>query len=340
MQLATFFGANGKQTDNGRDNTAGADHDRSKNCPQHVAAHEVTAQCAQRSSQDDGSQDGARVGLKQVSTHASNVTYVVAYIVGDCSRVAGVVFRNTSFNFSNQVSAYVSGLGVDTATNTGKQSNCRSTGGEAFNHTDVVMQRDHQVRGDSSSVQAEQHAVHQSNEPQGKTEQCERSNAQTHGQTRLEAHVQSLGNRLFSCMSGAGVSARCNVHAHVTSSSGQNAARNEGQSSGDGQSNSHNHSNNDHKDDEQLVFAHQEGLSALLDFQRNAVHFFGARILLQNPRAQVSGHADANNGTDGGHDCYISTHLFPPLTFQYDSYFPSAWHSESKGNSLSILVNL
>lgn len=52
-------------------------------------------------------------GLEKISTHAGNVTDVVANIVSNHSRIARIVFRDIHFNFSDEISTHVRSLGVD-----------------------------------------------------------------------------------------------------------------------------------------------------------------------------------------------------------------------------------
>ncbi len=72
--------------------------------------------------QGKGSQDGADIGLVQVSAHAGHVAHVVAHVVGDGGGVTGVVLGDTGLHLTHQVGAHVGGLGVDAAAHTGKQS--------------------------------------------------------------------------------------------------------------------------------------------------------------------------------------------------------------------------
>src|SRR5699024_10787379 len=60
-------------------------------------------------SQDQGGDDGDRVGLEQVGRHARAVTDVVTHVVGDGGGVAGVVLRNVLLDLAHQVGADVGG---------------------------------------------------------------------------------------------------------------------------------------------------------------------------------------------------------------------------------------
>ena len=62
-----------------------------------------------------GSHHRSDVGLEDVGAHPRHVPDVVAHVVGNHSRVAGIVLRDAGLHFSDQVRADVSRLGVDAA---------------------------------------------------------------------------------------------------------------------------------------------------------------------------------------------------------------------------------
>ncbi len=61
------------------------------------------------------------VALEQVRAHAGDVAHVVAHVVGDDSRVAGIVLGNTRLDLAHEVGADVGGLRVDAAADTREQ---------------------------------------------------------------------------------------------------------------------------------------------------------------------------------------------------------------------------
>mmetsp|Transcript_30894 Transcript_30894/g.49555 ORF Transcript_30894/g.49555 Transcript_30894/m.49555 type:complete len:281 (-) Transcript_30894:541-1383(-) len=77
-----------------------------------------------------GSDDGSSVGLKQVSSHTSNVTDVVTDVISNCSGVIGRVFWEVFFNLSYEISTNISSLGVDTTSDTSEESDGGSTEGK------------------------------------------------------------------------------------------------------------------------------------------------------------------------------------------------------------------
>jgi hypothetical protein len=55
------------------------------------------------------------IGLEQIGRHAGAVAHVVAHVVGDDRRVAGVVFGNSGFHLAHQVGTDIRTLGEDAA---------------------------------------------------------------------------------------------------------------------------------------------------------------------------------------------------------------------------------
>jgi hypothetical protein len=85
---------------------------------------EVPAKMKPRGEGDRGD-DRAGVGLEQVGAHAGDVADVVAHVVGDGRRVAGVVLGDAGLDLADEVGADVGGLGVDAAADTGEQRDRR-----------------------------------------------------------------------------------------------------------------------------------------------------------------------------------------------------------------------
>ena len=79
---------------------------------------------SQEAQGDDGKKC-ADIGFEQVGTHTCYVTDIVADVVSDNGRVSRVVFRNACFDFTDQVGTDVCSFGVDTAADTGEESDRR-----------------------------------------------------------------------------------------------------------------------------------------------------------------------------------------------------------------------
>ncbi len=72
-----------------------------------------------------GDADGDDIGFEQVGGHAGAVADIVADIVGDDGRVAGIVLGDSGLDLADQVGADVGGLGEDAAAETGEDRDQR-----------------------------------------------------------------------------------------------------------------------------------------------------------------------------------------------------------------------
>jgi len=70
---------------------------------------------------------GFSKGTEQVTAHTGNVSNIVTHIVSNGGRVLGRVFLELFFNLAHQISTHISGLGVDTSTDSAEQSHSGST---------------------------------------------------------------------------------------------------------------------------------------------------------------------------------------------------------------------
>ena len=158
------------------------------------------------STQSNSGDDSTYIGFEQVSAHACNVAYVIAYVISDGSRVTRVILRQTFFYFTYQVSANVSSFGIDTAANTSEQCNGACAQTEAGNDINV----------------AEQH-VSSSN-----TNDTQTNYAQTHNSTAGESNFQSFRHAaMLSSCSSTNVSFGSNGHADVACTYGEYCTCNE-----------------------------------------------------------------------------------------------------------------
>ena len=87
--------------------------------------------CPDRGSENGRTDDGTNVRFEEVCAHTSDVADVVTNVVSDCGGVAGIVFRNPGFNFTDKIGTDVSRFRVDTATDAREERNRRSAEAEA-----------------------------------------------------------------------------------------------------------------------------------------------------------------------------------------------------------------
>mmetsp|Transcript_6763 Transcript_6763/g.22192 ORF Transcript_6763/g.22192 Transcript_6763/m.22192 type:complete len:577 (+) Transcript_6763:629-2359(+) len=81
--------------------------------------------------ESSASNDGANEGFEKIGTHTGDITDVVTDVVGNRGGVARVIFRNVRLNLTDEVSADVGSLGVDTTSHTREESDGGSTETEA-----------------------------------------------------------------------------------------------------------------------------------------------------------------------------------------------------------------
>ncbi len=157
-----------------------------------------------RRPEDEGSvcnrsDDGADVGLEEVGAHAGDVTDVVAHVVGDDGRIAGIVLGDTGLDLADQVGADVGGLGVDAAADTGEEGDRRAPktyGGDDVNPTLLT------------------HDVVEQPKTQSETEQSESGNGEAHHSAPPEGNWErSRDAPGASGLGGAGVGRGCDSHA-------------------------------------------------------------------------------------------------------------------------------
>ena len=97
----------------------------------HQRQHLLGAGADEQGDQHHGGADGDDIGLEQIGGHAGAVADIVADIVGDHGRVAGIVLGDAGLDLADQVGADVGGLGEDAAAETREDRDQRGAEGEA-----------------------------------------------------------------------------------------------------------------------------------------------------------------------------------------------------------------
>ena len=206
-----------------------------------------------------------------VSAHAGHVAHVVAHVVGDGSGVTGVIFGDTGFDLTNQVSAHVSSLGVDAAAHTGKQ--CHEGSAHAVHDHDVA-----QLNG----ILDAEHEVQQG-EPDGDIQHTQADDGEAHDGTGGEGDTQALVQAFRSGLSGTSVGIGGDLHAHQTCQHRPDATGQEGEG---GELREHLAAACESDDDEQDedhdkdlchggVLTLQIGVCTLTDVSGDLLHLFG-----------------------------------------------------------------
>ena len=203
----------------------------------HQRKQQVAHRCKQQSGQHHCDPDGHDIGFEQVGSHAGAVTHVVSNVVGDNRRVAGIVFRDASFDLADKVSADVGSLGKDAAAQTCEDRHQRRTQcerGKADNHflgIGGIACRTNQVV-----------------EEPGDREQRQTSDEHPGDGTGAERHGQTLLKPRACCLRGADVRADRDVHPDVARDTRKDSADDKASGRNPAEEHAHEHGD-DHADD-------------------------------------------------------------------------------------------
>ena len=160
--------------------------------------------------EDDRGDEGDLVALEQVGGHAGAVADVVAHVVGDGGRVAGVVLGDARLDLADEVGADVGGLGEDAAADAEEQGEQRATEAEADEDGRAGVLEEHD--DDRGAEQAEADGEH-AGDAAGAERDLERGGQRAALGGGGGAHVAAGGQR----------------HADEAGEAGQEAAGDEGQ---------------------------------------------------------------------------------------------------------------
>ena len=211
--------------------------------------------------------DRHRVSLEQVGGHAGAIADVVADIVGDGRRIAGVVLGNAGLDLADEVGADVRALGEDAAAKSGEDRDQRSAEAER----DQRVNR-HAIRGAMAENAGEKAKI------AGDAEKREAGHQEAGHRARAEGDVETAGERFRRRLRRAHVGAHRNVHADEAGGAGQDGP--------DGEADRHRprkqKPEHDEHDDADAgdggVLALEIGLRALGDRAGNLLHAGGAGV--------------------------------------------------------------
>ena len=170
---------------------------------------------ARRGTECGGGQDRAAVGLIQVGAHTGYVTHIVTHVVRDGGGITGVVLGDTGLHLSYQVCAHVSGLGVDTAAHTRKESLCGGTHSEGQHGRGDDHQLLRAVRIDKCI---------QNDVPQRDIQQTETHYGKSHDGTRAEGQLKTGVQRAAGGIGRSSRSVCCGLHTYEAGESGKESS--------------------------------------------------------------------------------------------------------------------
>ena len=218
FQRSSFLGADGVDTQDGQDNAHGGNQHRGHDGAQ---LHIRTLREERGSTQCHGGEDGTAIGLVQVGTHTGHVAHVVAHVIGDGRRVAGIVLRDILLHLADDIGTYVGGLGIDTAAHTGEQGLRRSTHSEGQHRGGD----DHQGLCFGSFLDK----GIQDDPPEGNIKQAESHDGKSHNGTAAESDLKTGIERTHGCVGRTRRGVRCGLHADETRQAGEETAGQEGE---------------------------------------------------------------------------------------------------------------
>ena len=210
--------------------------------------------------ESDRRHDRTNIRLEKVSAHTCNVTYVVTYVIGNCSRVTRVILRNTGLDFTYQVSTNVGCLCVDTAAHTCKKCDGGSTKGETGKY--VCITGCH--INDTDTEKAKTYYAH------------------THNCTAGESDGKGLVHTgIFRCRCCSNVCFCCHVHTAITGDCGEQCTKEERDRGCPTDSHTDSNEENGYEEYKDLVLGHKESLCAFMNKSCNFFHTVSSGVLIR-----------------------------------------------------------
>ena len=231
----------------------------------------VLGQAGAKGRQRDGGDDRTGITLEKIGAHASHVADVVAHVVGDGRRIAGIILRDARFGLPHQVGADVGRLGVDAAADAGENGDRGAAEAEAGQGACRLGRGQLAAEQDKKNAHAQQR--------QG-------DDHRAHHRAAGEGHPQPAVEALGRGLRRAHVGAHGDIHADVTGQAGRQRPADEGDRRPDahaaalqaGKQDQHQR-NQDDQNAHGTIFTRQKGLGAALNRTRNALHGLVARVL-------------------------------------------------------------
>jgi len=242
--------------------------------------------CLGGSRDDEGGAGGLSEGTEKIGTHTGDITNVVTDVVSDSAGVLGGVLGEGSIDFTSEIGTDISGLGVDTTTDSAEEGNGGATETVSRDELEEVLTFNNSSRLKGSLVGEDEDLE----DEEGKTNEDKSEDL-----TTLEGDLESvvlLNVAKVSCL------VVCNGgddHADVTTKHGGGGSNDEGER-GEGEglvTFGPWHINGAEDDDreecaesgESKVFFSQEGDGAILDILVDLFHACFATFLV--PRHHV-----------------------------------------------------
>ena len=255
--------------------------------------HEVRRAALQKQRREHhGGADGDDIGLEQVGRHAGAVTDIVADIVGDHRRVAGIVLGDPGFHLAHEVGTDIGALGEDAAAQAREdrdQRRAEAERHESVDHRAVGERKSHDLREEGEiaryrkkSEAGDQHAGHG-------------AGAKGDRQTALQAVARAFR--------GAHIGAHRDQHADIAGRARENGAEHEADRCPALQEEEEQRRDDDTDHGDGAILAVEISAGSYLNMAGDFLHAFGPRTRGQHrpgcPDAIEDGEQPRSDGSIG-----------------------------------------
>ena len=279
MGISVILAADKEGRDNGSGDSYGGDQQGIEGPGTREGAVDQNAEGQRRDQR-------THIALEEVSAHAGHVAYVIANVIRDDGGIAGVVLRDAGFHLADQVGADVSGLGIDTAADTGKQRD----GGGAERETEKNI------------------IVAGQNVDQAAAEKTEADHAHAHDRTAREGDGERLIHARFHGGVGrADIGPGGDLHPEEPGQDGTESAEQEAERGSPVNKEADQNKQNRDKNRENSVFGHEKRVRAFRDRGSDLLHPGSPRRGFGDETRLIGGKAKRADGEDRN-DPYKTTH--------------------------------
>ena len=214
-----------------------------------------------------GGDDGHHIGFEQIGRHAGAIADIVADIIGDRRRIAGIVLRNPGFDLANEIGADIGALGENTAAETGEDRDERGAKTERDQRVDrlAAIRRMAERPGENEKID-------------GNAKQREARNQKPGDGARLKRNVEPGTERLRRRLRRPDIGAHRDIHADESRRARKDRSDQKSGRERPGHKETKRRENDDADGGDCRILAFQISLRAFRDGSRDFLHFRRAGI--------------------------------------------------------------
>ena len=282
----------------GLDRAAADDGGDDREAAQHQRVDHRRHRCTHHhhGTQRHGGDQGDGVGFEQVGRHAGAVTDVVAHVVGNHRRVAGVVLGDAGLDLAHQVGAHIGALGEDAAAQPREDRDQRRAEGQAEQRLEHLRQ---------AAVGSEVAVADEEPEEQAHAQQAQAHHQHAGDGAALEGDIERRADAPRGGLRGAHIGAHRDVHADEAAGPREHRTDDKADCGGAVEEDADEHRQHHPNDGDRLVLSRQVGCRTLLNRTGDLLHAGVAGILSQDP-APLDKAVD--HGREATGQCEIQCH--------------------------------